>query len=274
MRHYEAGYCALVDSVIINGSTRTTRAGSTHQLFGTQLTIDCMESGYFPILTQRQIFYKGVFGELAAFLRGATELKEFKELGCNYWDMNAKAWPTNKGRKDDDMSVGLIYGAQWRNWEGKLDQIKELIEGIKTNAWSRRHILTTWNPGEIEDMCLPPCHLLAQFNVRADGRLDVCVTMRSVDLILGLPSDVVLYAGLLLLICRETGYAPGKIIFQMGDTHIYTNHLVQWAKQRLATKYVLPTWDLYECDVDSFHPRDLVLVNYKHGDKLDYSFNV
>ena len=273
MRHYEADYAALVDTVLINGTKRKTRAGETLQLFGTQLVIDCMQNGYFPILTQRQIFYKGVFGELAAFLRGATELREFKELGCNYWDANAKAWVANIGRKPDDMSVGVIYGSQWRNWEGKLDQFEVLIKGLRTNPSSRRHILTTWNPSELHDMCLPPCHILAQFNVTNTGKLDCCVTMRSVDLILGLPSDVILYAALLLLVCRETGYSPGTIVFQMGDTHIYDGHILQWAAQRMNTKYVLPTWDLGECSVDSFHPRDLTLINYKHGDKIVYPFN-
>jgi len=273
MRNYDVDYIDLVNLVCAKGERHVTRAGETMQLFGTQLVIDCMRNGYFPILTQRQIFYKGVLGELAAFLRGATELREFKELGCNYWDANAKAWPPNIDRKPDDMSVGVIYGTQWRNWEGKLDQIEVLIKGIKKDPGSRRHILTTWNPSELWAMCLPPCHILAQFNVTNTGKLDCCVTMRSVDLILGLPSDVVLYAGLLLLICRETEYSPGTLIFQMGDTHIYADHVALWAKQRVQPILQLPTWSLAECDVDSFHPNDLDLYNYQHGDKIVYPFN-
>ena len=276
MRTYESDYSELVSTVALRGAMRKSRAGNTRAIFGTMLQITCLEQGRFPLLTARKMFYKPVLGELAAFLKGATELKTFKDFGCNYWDANAGAWEENVDRPKDTWVVGQIYGAQWRNWLGcnNDDQLKTLVENLKANPHSRRHVLTTYDPGETY-ACLPPCHLLAQFNVTNDGNLDCIVYMRSVDLCLGLPSDVVLYATLILVISNQVGLKPGKLVFMMGDTHIYENHVTIWHTQAVLKHYELPKYKLDStATIDNFRPDHLDLLNYEHGDKLDYTFNV
>lgn len=274
MSKFELDYNNLVARVITNGEHRQSRAGFTLSLFGQALVIDCLEYGEFPILTQRRIHVQGILGELAAFLRGATDLATFKKFGCNYWDANAKAWPRNVGVFEDQLSVGEIYGAQWRNWAGYLDQIKVLAKNLKQDPYSRRHLLTAYNPSRLDEMCLPPCHLMAQFNVRTTKHLDCIVYMRSVDLCLGLPSDVVLYATLLLLFCKETGYKPGKLTFMLGDTHVYRNHADIVQEHQLREVHPLPTYKLNpSISLDTFCPEDLELHNYQHSGVLNYEFN-
>lgn len=277
--NFEADYLALVHKVFTQGDFRRSRVGYTHQLFGTSLLIPDIANG-FPILTTRQVFYKGVLGELAAFLRGATDLTMFKDFGCNYWDDNAAAWSVNTGLRPKDYSVGRIYGAQWRKWrdcgEGRseLDQISALVRGIKADLYGRRHLLTTYNPAEAHLGCLPPCHLLAQFNVRK-GYLDCMVTMRSVDLCLGLPADIILYATLLILVARATSLTPGNLLFSMGDTHIYENHVKSFmGLQMQAEPRKLPTWSLdLSSTLDNFEPKHLTLYTYIYGSRIDYALN-
>jgi thymidylate synthase len=272
---YEQAYRDLVDSVAYAGFYRTSRAGNTKSIFGAVLRISSLHYGQFPILTARKIFYKPVLGELTAFLKGATDLGTFKEYGCNYWDANAAAWDMNEGLPQVTQSVGQIYGAQWRAWQSNdLDQLQKLIDGIYDNPYSRRHLLTTYDPSETWQ-CLPPCHLLAQFNVTSNNHLDCIVYMRSVDLCLGLPSDVILYATLLLIIAKQTKLAPGNLTFMMGDTHIYENHLETWEIQRMEQCHELPTYYLDPgATIDNFDPDYFQLIDYTHGDKLAYPFNV
>ena len=276
MSKFEQDYIKLVSKVLASGEVRTSRAGPTVSLFGTTLTIDCLEKGRFPILTQRKIFTGGILGEEAAFLRGATDLKTFKDFGCNYWDANAAAWAPNKDVPVEKQYVGRVYGAQWRAWIGDcgmVDQMAMLVEGLRSNPTSRRHLLTTYNPAELDEMCLPPCHLLAQFNVRTDKHLDCIVTMRSVDLCLGLPSDIILYAVLLLILCSETGYRPGKLTFMLGDTHVYQNHVTTFQVHAQRPMHKLPMYALRTCTIDNFLPTDLRLSNYQHSGVLSYVFN-
>ena len=271
MSRFEADYMNLVDRVLNKGEGRQTRAGPTRSCFGTILVINSLEDGLFPILTTRKMHPEGVWGELAAFVRGATKLPTFKHFGCNYWDANAAAWPPNKGRKVEDMLVGPIYGKQWRDFDG-VDQLKELIKNLKVDPYSRRHVLTTLNPAE--EGCLPPCHLIAQFNITTTGWLECIVYMRSVDLILGLPSDIVLYATLLALVAKEVGRDPGYLTFMMGDTHVYNNHIEGWKVQRAHTPQDLPEYELLEnTRVLDFSPHDIVLRNYKHQGKITYELN-
>lgn len=278
MRNFELDYCKLVSGVLEHGDVRPSRAGETTSVFGAMLTIDCLERGRFPILTQRKIFTRGVLGELAAFLRGATDLQTFKDLGCPYWDANAKAWPPNKGIDPSMQRVGRIYGAHWRYWTGTghtYDQLESLVRNLQQEPFSRRHLLTTYNPAELQDACLPPCHLLAQFNVRTDKHLDCIVTMRSVDLCLGLPSDIMLYAALMLLLCNETGYAPGKLTFMMGDAHVYRNHTEVFLEHQQRPMHELPTFKLKaSASINNFVAADLELINYTHSGVLNYAFNV
>jgi len=232
-----------------------------------------MRNNQFPILTTRKIFWKPVLGELAAFLRGATDLKTFQELGCNYWDANAASWYDNAGIPKENWNVGNIYGVKWRNFHGR-NQLRDLVHGLKTEPTSRRHVLTTWDPSETWQ-CLPPCHLLAQFNVSNDGYLDCIVYMRSVDLCLGLPSDIILYAALTILVAHECGYKPGSLTFFTGDTHIYKNHIETFYRQLSSPEHPLPVWYLNEeTSLNAFLPEHLNLVCYQHGDKLEYPFSV
>ena len=217
-------YKVLCEQVLRHGYIKPSRVGDTLSLPGLSIKTWHVDKE-FPVLSSRKIFMNGILGELAAFLRGADTLAEFKAQGCNYWDHNAAQWSRNKGIPPEYQEVGHIYGAQWRDW-GKtgLDQIKELVRGIRKDPYGRRHILTTWNPEDLDDMCLPPCHLLAQFYV-CNGQIDCIVYMRSVDLALGLPSDLVLYGALLLLVAKETGLNPGRLHMQFGDAHIYKPHI-------------------------------------------------
>jgi len=274
MSSFEVDYVRLVSDVIARGEERSSRAGPTHSVFGTMLQIDCLEHGHFPILTQRKVHTAGILGELAAFLEGAISLAAFKFYGCNYWDANAAAWAPNEGVPQDAQSVGRIYGYQWRKWDGNYDQMWKLVISLRNDSQSRRHLLTTYNPAQLDEMCLPPCHLLAQYNVRNTKQLDCIVYMRSVDLCLGLPSDIILYAALLLILCEDSGYAPGKLTFMLGDTHVYKNHIEQFKVHASRELHELPTYKLATCSVDSFIPSDLQILNYQHSGVLNYEFNV
>jgi thymidylate synthase len=274
MNNLDATYLGLVNNVLQYGSKRETRAGPTRQLFGETIKISALARGYFPILTSRKIFYKPVFGELAAFLRGATDLQTFKDFGCNYWDANAEAWEYNQRPGLTKKYVGQIYGAQWRSWQmyDDCDQIAKLITGLKTDPLSRRHLITAYDPYQ-DWQCLPPCHLMAQFNVTNDSFLDCIVYMRSVDLCLGLPSDIILYATLMLLVAQETEYYPGTLTFMLADTHIYENHIDGFKRQLIGPIFDLPKWELSpEATVDNFEPKHINLIDYQHGDKIDYPF--
>lgn len=259
----------LISDCIQRGSDGSSRSGETRSVFGRALEHD-MRSG-FPLLTTRRIYYKGVLGELSAFLEGSTSLARFKALGCNYWDMNA-------GGQDD---LGRIYGAQWRGFRGqdkKVDQLKTLVAGLKSDPMSRRHILLTWHPAELDQMCLPPCYLVHQYNVTPQGHLDCLVFMRSVDLCLGLPSDLVLSGALQMLIARQVGLEPRKLVFFLGNAHVYKNHFKTWAiQQRRRSSFVdgLPPMLLLDplADLFSFQPGNARVINYNPHGALRYELN-
>jgi len=270
---FELAYKRLLHEVLDEGNVKQTRNGPTLQVFGKMLTIRDLKLAKFPVLTSRKMFYKPVLGELAAFLRGATLLQTFKHFGCNYWDANANAWYVNKTLREDQKEIGLLYGAKWRNFHG-VDQLTKLVRGLQDEPHSRRHVLTAYDPSETFQ-CLPPCHLLAQFNCTGGGDLDCCVYMRSVDLIHGLPSDIILYAALQIIIANQIGGAPGKLVFALGDAHIYENH------QKLIHEYLerqsldLPYYTYNQkASIDTFVPDDLELLEYKHGERIDFPFNV
>lgn len=271
---YEQDYKFLVNRVIMIGEERQSRVGPTLSVFGTVLKIRDLNKGLFPILTSRKMYLKPILGELAAFLAGAEDLATFKDFGCNYWDDNAAAWIQNTDVDPKDYKVGRIYGVQWRRWDHGYDQVEALIRGLKEDPYSRRHILTTWNPSELLQMCLPPCHLLAQFYVTNDFHLDCIVTMRSVDLCLGLPSDVVMYAALLILVAQQVRLSPGNLTFMLGDTHVYRNHVDTWIAQDAEQLHELPWWHLVEhATMDNFTPDMFALSDYQQGPKLKYELN-
>lgn len=271
MSDFERRYLTFVQDVVDFGEPRESRSGPTRSLFGERLLIGDMQNG-FPILTTRKIYPRGIWGELAAFIAGATTLEQYTNLGCDYWHDNAANWSRNDSCPQAQWEVGKVYGAQWRNFNG-IDQLAVLLNGLRKDPTSRRHLLTTYNPAELHLACLPPCHLLAQFQVA--GTLDCCVYMRSVDLCLGLPSDIVLYATLLHLIARATDLVPGRLVFQFGDAHVYENHVDTFHRQLTRGMFPLPTLEMLDyAQLYSFANAGISLTNYNSHDKLTYQLNV
>jgi len=270
MAQIDIAYASLCLQVMHAGGRRPSRVGGTTSLPGLSLKT-ARVADEFPIITTRKVFPRGILGELCAFMRGATDLQTFKDLGCNYWDHNASQWAPNKGLPKEEWQVGRIYGVQWRDWNGVLDQIQALIDSIKQDPYGRRHLLTTWNPSELPQMCLPPCHLLAQFYVNGTD-LDCIVTMRSVDLALGLPSDLVLYGALLMLIARATNYDTGRLHFQFGDAHIYDAHLEQLRHQLRSFGSIYVPQMTLSATTDILAPStsDFVLSNYFPLEAIKY----
>lgn len=210
---FEIQYATLVRNVLMAGQKRETRNGNTLSVFSTQLRVDDLMTGSFPILLGRKMFFKGVFGELAAILRKPTCNGDFVEQGCNYWSKFA----------DADGSLRVDYGNAWFNFNG-FDQIAELKRLLRDDPTSRRIVVSGWDPSNLANLSLPCCHFLYQFYV--DGKhLHMKWYQRSVDVMVGLPSDVIFAAAWLIAICKEFGFKPGYIDMDFGDTHIYEEHV-------------------------------------------------
>ena len=276
MSVWERSYMTLLSGVLNTGDLRPSRAGDTLSVFGEELTIDALVFGGFPLLTTRKMYPRGVFGELAAFLKGAETVGQFEAEGCNYWFENARNSELNEGRGDGELLTGPIYGAQWINWNADgINQIAELVQGIKQNPYGRRHVVSCWNPSELHLMCLPPCHIMFQCYV-SDSYLDMMVYMRSVDLCVGLPSDIVLYAMLLKLLANDVDLLPGTLKFVFGDAHVYTNHIDQAELQLLRTPYELDPEVNIPADMGTtnFQPDQVDIVRYISHDPIKYIFNV
>ena len=218
-------YLDLMRHVLERGHAKSDRTGTgTRSVFGWQMRFD-LAAG-FPLLTTKKLHTKSIIHELLWFLRGDTNTRYLKENGVSIWD----DWA------DADGELGPVYGKQWRRWETadgrEIDQIALLVDGLKRNPDSRRHLVSAWNPGEVDRMKLPPCHALFQFYV-ADGRLSCQLYQRSADIFLGVPFNIASYALLTLMLAQVCGYRPGDFVHTLGDAHLYTNHLEQ-AKLQLA----------------------------------------
>jgi thymidylate synthase len=225
-------YLDTLQNLLSNGVYRDGRNGGTYGLFGHQMRFN-LEDG-FPLLTTKRLFWKAIVVELLWFLRGETNVKYLRDHGVTIWD----EWA------DENGELGPVYGRQWRHWSsgsmwwdsnGKpqgyaIDQIKILIDNLKRDPHGRRHIVTAWNPAEIEDMALPPCHCLFQFHV-ADGKLSCQLYQRSADWFLGVPFNIASYALLTHLIAREVGLRVGDFVHTFGDLHLYANHIDQAREQ-------------------------------------------
>lgn len=262
----------IMEKALTFGERRIDRTGvGTLALFGEQLVFDLRDG--FPAVTTKQLAFKQMAGELSCFVRGCFNLQDFHDVGCSIWDANATAayWtPRTPG------DVGRIYGVQWRDWRSfvpggfkSTDQLQQLLQDLTRNPYSRRHLLTTWNPGELDQMCLPPCHVLCQAYVSNLGDLDLRVDMRSVDLFLGLPFDVASYALLQHLIAKDLALSPRSLIFQLGDAHVYLNH--QDAVRTVLDRepLALPRLELSpETSTLCFMPEQAKLLNYQHLGKV------
>jgi thymidylate synthase len=229
-------YLDLMRQVLDHGIRKTDRTGTgTLSAFGHQMRFD-LAAG-FPLVTTKKLHLKSIIHELIWFLSGDTNIAYLKANGVSIWD----AWADEAG------DLGPVYGAQWRSWPtgdgGSIDQIRHVVEQIRTSPDSRRLIVSAWNPAEVDQMALPPCHCLFQFYV-ADGRLSCQLYQRSADIFLGLPFNIASYALLTLMMAQVTGLKPGDFILSLGDTHLYLNHLEQARLQLERDPRPLPTMRL------------------------------
>jgi thymidylate synthase len=225
MNRGERQYLDLLAEVLERGARKTDRTGTgTLSVFGRQLRFDLRDS--FPLLTTKKLHVKSILYELLWFLRGDTNVRWLQERGVSIWD----EWA------DENGELGPVYGYQWRHWrtpDGKeIDQIKDLLKNIQSRPDSRRHIVTAWNPADVDRMALPPCHALFQFYV-ADGKLSCQMYQRSADLFLGVPFNIASYAALTLMVAQAANLRADEFVLTLGDAHLYLNHLEQ-AKQQLA----------------------------------------
>ena len=249
MSNIEKQYQGILRKLVLYGKEKGDRTGTgTLSYFGEQIRHN-MEDG-FPLLTTKKMAIKTMMTELKWFLKGRTDIQYLRDNGCKIWDGDYE----KSGRTDGQL--GPIYGKQWRNWtsqkfnvangEGyllEIDQIAKLIVDIKNNPDSRRLMVSAWNVGELDEMTLPPCHYGFQCYVQ-DGKLSLMWSQRSVDSFLGLPFNIASYATLLLLLCKETGLQPGELIGNLGDVHLYKNHIQQAKEQIVREPYKLPTIEL------------------------------
>ena len=254
--HPEWQYLNLLRDILDNGSRREDRTGTgTLGVFGRQMRFDLSKG--FPLLTTKKLHTRSIIVELLWFLKGETNIRYLKENGVRIWD----EWADAEGE------LGPVYGKQWRSWstpDGRvIDQIEKLVAGLKTNPNSRRHIVTAWNPADVDDMALPPCHCLFQFFV-ADGKLSCQLYQRSADVFLGVPFNIASYALLTLMIAQVVGLEPGEFIHTFGDAHLYLNHLEQAELQLSREPLAFPTMALAaRNDLFAFEPGDFVLSGYE-----------
>jgi thymidylate synthase len=254
--HPERQYLNLLRDILENGARRDDRTGTgTLGVFGRQMRFDLSKG--FPLLTTKKLHLRSIIVELLWFLRGETNIRWLKENGVSIWD----EWADVEGE------LGPVYGKQWRSWAApngqSIDQIQRLIEGLKTNPNSRRHIVSAWNPADIEDMALPPCHCLFQFFV-ADGKLSCQLYQRSADVFLGVPFNIASYALLTHMVAEVTGLESGEFIHTFGDAHLYLNHVEQAELQLTRQPLPLPTMTIApRADLFAFEREDFVLSGYE-----------
>ena len=249
-------YLDLLDRVLDEGTRKSDRTGTgTLSVFGHQMRFDLSEG--FPVVTTKRLHMRSVIGELLWFLRGSTNVRWLQERGVTIWD----EWA------DEEGELGPVYGHQWRSWptpDGRsVDQIAAVIEQIRTNPDSRRHIVSAWNVGDLEAMALPPCHALFQFYV-ADGRLSCQLYQRSGDVFLGVPFNIASYAMLTMMVAQVCDLEPGDFVHTLGDAHLYLNHLDQARLQLAREPRPLPRLRLNPAvrSIDAFDLPDFELVGY------------
>ena len=266
-------YLDLMAKIMEEGELRGDRTGiGTTSLFGEQLKFKDIENN-FPILTTKNVWFKGVAVELLWFIRGCGI---FDEQGTNldYLHMhNVKIWDMNV--EQNDGNVGLVYGSQWRCWDGIEDQLQNVIDRIKSNPECRRLIVSAWNVSDIPYMCLPPCHILFQFYVSRGERLHCQMYQRSADYFLGVPFNIASYALLMMMVARVTGLKAGDLTITFGDVHLYNNHKEAIEEHLNRTplehtaKIVLPVKDC----IDAYEYEDIKLEDYEHLGKIKAELN-
>ncbi len=249
-------YLNLLSHVLDHGVEKKDRTGTgTISTFGYQMRFSLDEG--FPLLTTKKMHLKSIIHELLWFLSGSTNIRYLQENGVRIWN----EWA------DDDGNLGPVYGYQWRSWpaaDGRhVDQITAVVNSLRNNPDSRRHIVSAWNAGEIENMALPPCHILFQFYV-ADGKLSCQLYQRSADIFLGVPFNIASYSLLTMMMAQVTGLMPGDFIHTLGDAHIYLNHIEQVKLQMTREPRRLPVMTLNNAvnDIFAFRYEDFTLTGY------------
>jgi thymidylate synthase len=250
-------YLDLMQKVLDEGEKKEDRTGTgTRSLFGHQMRFDLQQG--FPLLTTKKLHLKSIIYELLWFLKGETNVSYLQENGVRIWN----EWADERGE------LGPVYGAQWRSWptrDGKtVDQIDWVLKEIQQRPDSRRLIVSAWNVGELENMALPPCHLLFQFYV-SQGRLSCLLYQRSADVFLGLPFNIASYALLTMMMAQVSGLEPGDFVISLGDTHLYSNHLEQTHLQLTREPLLLPTMHINPDvqQIEDFKYSDFELLNYE-----------
>ncbi|MEI6172948.1 MAG: thymidylate synthase [Bacteroidota bacterium] len=250
-------YLDLLDYVLKNGIQKQDRTGTgTISVFGYQMRFDLREN--FPLLTTKKLHLRSILHELLWFLKGATNVKYLTDNKVSIWN----EWADANG------DLGPVYGYQWRSWPkpdgSHVDQVKQVVDSIRNNPDSRRHIVSAWNVGYLDQMALPPCHLLFQFYV-ANGELSCQMYQRSCDIFLGVPFNIASYALLTGMMAQATGLKPGEFIHTLGDAHIYLNHMEQVKLQLTREPLPLPQMNINSevKDIDGFRFEDFQLINYQ-----------
>ncbi len=234
-------YLDVLKKIMEEGTDRQGRYGATRAMFAVPMRFR-MKDG-FPAMTTKKLAFRSVAAELLWFISGSSDNKELNRLGCHIWDANGNAdyW---KPKAEFEGDLGRVYGVQWRHWKKpdgtQVDQLKEVIERIKKDPYDRRLIVTAWNPGELGEMALPPCHMIFQFFV-ADGRLSLHMYQRSCDMFLGVPFNIASYALMLHIVARLTDLEPDELIITLGDAHIVHNHFDAVKEQMTRQPFPLPT---------------------------------
>lgn len=257
-------YEELLAKVLLTGTKKEDRTGTgTMSIFGAQMRFDLSKG--FPLITTKKVFTKAVIHELLWLLNGDTNIKYLTDNGVHIWD----EWA------DENGDLGPVYGQQWRSWKapveyGELtvietvDQIAKVVNSIKENPDSRRHIVSAWNPADVDDMALPPCHTMFQFYV-ANGKLSCHLYQRSGDLFLGVPFNIASYSLLTHMVAQQTGLEVGEFVHTIGDAHIYLNHETQVKIQLGREVYEFPQLELNKADdIFSYTYEDFKINNYRH----------
>ena len=251
-------YLQLCQDVLDKGSRKDDRTNTgTISMFGYQMRFDLSKG--FPLVTTKKTFFKGIVHELIWLLSGDTNIKYLLDNNVHIWD----EWA------DENGNLGPVYGHQWRNFNSEgIDQIKDVINRIKTNPQDRRIIVSAWNPAQIEQMALPPCHCFFQFDVTPDGKLNCMLYQRSCDMFLGVPFNIASYSLLTMMIAQVCGLEPGEFVHTLGNAHIYSNHFEQVKLQLTREPLELPTVRLNPNikNIDDFKFEDIELIGYQsHG---------
>lgn len=250
-------YLNLMKRVLHDGVQREDRTGTgTLGIFGHQMRFDLQKG--FPLLTTKKLHLKSIIHELLWFISGDTNVKYLQNRGVRIWD----EWANEEGH------LGRIYGAQWRSWQTpdgrSIDQLQQIIHQIKTNPNSRRHLIVAFNPGELDQMSLPPCHAFFQFYV-AQGKLSCQLYQRSADVFLGVPFNIASYSLLTMMVAQVCNLAPGEFIHSLGDTHLYLNHIDRARQQLTRDPLPLPTMAINPAvkDITQFKFEDFQLLKYQ-----------